>query len=220
MGSWRLGLTPAQFRGRFPVFSHADIFRSCPVPRSTKIASFAQIFQGTVFPATFAIFVNQRRDFTGSTMAIVCLDSQVFYKPPAAEVPKPVSRGFQVRNGNPSAAILGPPLRLPLPQDAHDAQYGLTGESWHHAVLIPSDDEPDDNVLVGGLSDMSFPPLDEFLPTACKELESRSVVSAGMCLNLASLGGECADMSQQAIVSMLLPTTAMRRSFRSAMGPA
>jgi hypothetical protein len=170
-------------------FSRTQIYSAHgPVPRSTKIASFAQIFQGTVFPTTFAIFVNQRRDFTGSTMAI-CLDRQVFYRPPEAAVPKPASRGLQVRNGNASTTILGPPLRLPLPQDAHDAQYGRTGESRHHAVLIPSDDEPGDNVLDGGQSDTSFPPLDELFPTACKGLASRSVVSAGMCLNLASLGG-------------------------------
>jgi hypothetical protein len=147
-----------------------------PVPRSTKVASFAhQIFQGTVLPTTFDIFANQRRDFTGSTMATVCLDSQVFYTPPAAAGPKPASRGLQVRNGNPFAAILGAPLRQPLPQDAHDAQHGSTGESWYDAVLIPSDDEPDDN---GGQSDTSFPPLDELLATACKELKSRSVVGA------------------------------------------
>ena len=172
-------------------FSRTQIYSAHgPVPRSTKVASFAhQMFQGTVLPTTFDIFANQRRAFTSSTMATVCLDSQVFYTPPAAAGPKPASRGLQVRNGNPSAAILGAPLRLPLPQDAHDAQHGSTGESWHDAVLIPSDDEPDDNDLDGSQSDTSFPPLDELRATACKELKSRSVVGAGMCLNLASLGG-------------------------------
>jgi hypothetical protein len=118
-------------------------------------------------------------------MATVCLDSQVFYTPPAAAGPKPASRGVLGRNGNPSAAILGAPLPLPLPQDAYDDQRGGTGESWADAFLIPSDDESD-NDLDGSRSDTSFPLLDELVATASREVESSSVASAGMCLNLAS----------------------------------
>ena len=117
-------------------------------------------------------------------MVTICLDRQVFYTPPAIAGSKPASRGLQVRNGNPSTPILRAPLRLPLLQDVHDAQHGSTGESWHDAVLIPSDDEPDDNDHDGSQSEMSFPPLDELLATTWKELESSSVVNAGMCLNL------------------------------------
>lgn len=62
--------------------------------------------------------------FAGRTMAI-CLDRMVFYRPPEAAVPNPVSHGLLVRNGNASTTIPGPPLRLPLPHNTHDAQNSL-----------------------------------------------------------------------------------------------
>jgi hypothetical protein len=128
-------------------------------------------------------------------MATNCLDSQIFYVPPVAASPdpagpdpastEPASRGFRVREGNPSAAIFVVPLHPPLPQDAYDPQRGGAGKSQADAILIPSDDEFDD---FDGRSNTTFGSLDGLQPDSRNKVKSGRVTGTGMCLDLEFLG--------------------------------
>ncbi|KAK3933756.1 hypothetical protein QBC46DRAFT_431472 [Diplogelasinospora grovesii] len=127
-------------------------------------------------------------------MATVYLDRQIFYTPPVAAGPEPVSRGLLVRKGDPSTAIFEAPLHPPPPQDAHDPRRGCTGKLRDDAVLIPSDDESDDD-LDGSRSDTSFPPLDELLAAACNEVKSGSVVGTGKSVDAAPGDSDAPELS-------------------------
>jgi hypothetical protein len=105
----------------------------------------------------------------------VCPDNQIFDDTVVAMGPEPASHGPRVREGGPSAEIFGIPLHPPLPQDSHDPQRGVAGESQADATLIPSDDEVD----LDGRSGTSFE-----LPLP----DARNVIGKGMCVDLAFLG--------------------------------
>lgn len=140
-------------------------FASFPVSRSAKMASIArQIFPGFFFPQSWASSTIQQHGITGSTMATVCLDHQLFYNPPATADPKPASHGLLVWKGVPSTPIFRAPLHPPLPQDPHSPHHGGTGRSRDDALLILSDDDPDDS-------------------RSDAEVESGSMAGTGMFLN-------------------------------------
>ncbi|KAK4150401.1 hypothetical protein C8A00DRAFT_18056 [Chaetomidium leptoderma] len=114
-------------------------------------------------------------------MARVCLDKQVFYKPPVATGPSSANRGLLVRKrGLSSADIFAAPFfppPLPLQQDAHDPRHGGAGNSEDTAILIPGDSESD------GRSDMPLASLVELVTAASKELKSSGVAGAGESLD-------------------------------------
>lgn len=114
----------------------------------------------------------------------VCLDNQIFYKHVTATDPKPGSGGLHVRERDPSAAISGSLLHLPLPQDIHDPQPKCSREPEADVILISSDDEPDNP---DGRSDASFELLDGLLSDVCNKVKPSRVAGTGMCLDLAFL---------------------------------
>ncbi|KAK4127924.1 hypothetical protein N657DRAFT_235557 [Parathielavia appendiculata] len=153
------------------------------------MASWNANASGTALSIPVDILCNSTtRGITGSAMATVCLDSQIFYNPTVAAGPEPVSRGPLVRKGNPSAPIFGAPSHPPPPlQDANDPQHGSAGKSLDNAILIPSDGESDDDVD-DGRSDTSFPPPEDSLSAAHGKVEKSCSVNSGMCPNFASPG--------------------------------
>jgi len=120
-------------------------------------------------------------------MATVCLDKQVFYKPPMATSPSPTSHRLLVRKrGLSSTDIFAPaffPPPPPLQQDTHDSRHGDPGNSEDTAILIPGDSESDDD-FDDGRSDTPFASLEELVAVASKELKASGVAGAGMCLDL------------------------------------
>jgi hypothetical protein len=116
-GEWRVGSRMPIPRSSPPFSTHIDIFRSFPNILAnrrwlacTLDASGNCSFYNLQYllPSSIAWYL------TGSAMAIVYLDSQIFYAPPIAASPEPASRDPRVLEGNPSVAIFGLPLYLPL----------------------------------------------------------------------------------------------------------
>ncbi|KAL2144069.1 hypothetical protein VTI28DRAFT_9680 [Corynascus sepedonium] len=114
-------------------------------------------------------------------MATVCLDKQVFYKPPMATSPSPTSHRLLVRKrGLSSTDIFAPPFFPPPPplqQDTHDSRHGDPGNSEDTAILIPGDSESDDD-FDDGRSDTPFASLEELVAVASKELKASGVAGA------------------------------------------
>ncbi|KAM7209800.1 DHS-like NAD/FAD-binding domain containing protein [Rhypophila decipiens] len=76
---------------------------------------------------------------------------------------------------DPSAAIFGVPLHLPLLENAQDPSRGGAGTSADDAILISSDESDDD--LDEGRSDTSFESLDGLLQNTRNKLKSGRVTS-------------------------------------------
>ncbi|KAK4031314.1 hypothetical protein C8A01DRAFT_21447, partial [Parachaetomium inaequale] len=103
--------------------------------------------------------------------------ARFFYIPPVGAGLELASRGFRVREGDPSAAISGVSLYPPLLQDGYDPQSGDVGKSQADAILIPSEDEFD----LDSRSDISFESLDGLLPDTRNKVKSGCVTGTGMC---------------------------------------
>jgi hypothetical protein len=70
-------------------------------------------------------------------------------------------------------------------QSAQDLQPSSAGGSQADAILIPTDDEPDD---LDGRSDVSFESLDGLLSEARDKVQPGRVSDIGMCLDLTLSG--------------------------------
>jgi len=115
----------------------------------------------------------------------ISLEHQFFYTPPVVARPQPASYGPRAREERPPAAILGVPLSPSPMQSAQDPQPSSAGGSQVDAILIPTDDEPDD---LDGRSDISFESLDGLLSEKRDKVQPGRVSNTGMCLDLAPPG--------------------------------
>ncbi len=133
---------------------------------------------------------------------------------------EPASRSLLVRKGDPSTAIFGAPSHFspPPPADAYDSQHRSAGQSPDTVIRIPSGGESDDD-LDDGRFDAPFPPLEEF-PAVARNKVKYGSLGQGMCENLVFLGSQYIDRSEQAKVSMLLPTRGTHQSLQLPSWPA
>jgi hypothetical protein len=115
----------------------------------------------------------------------ISLEHQFFYTPPVVARPKPTSCGPRAREERPHAAILRVPLSPSPMQSTQDPQPSSAGGSQADAILIPTDDEPDD---LDGRSDVSFESFDRLLSEARDTVQPGRVSDTGMCLDLAPPG--------------------------------
>lgn len=116
----------------------------------------------------------------------VCLDRQTFYIPPVAAGPKPASRRPRVQEEGRPAAISGVPLSPSLLQTTHNPQPGSAGGSQEDTILIPTDDELED---IDSQFDASFESLGGLLSEARNTVQPGRISDAGICLDLAFVGG-------------------------------
>jgi hypothetical protein len=188
-----------RFRGRVRLSPRMHIYFACsPTSQQCDDGQLVrQTLPGTVLSTTFDIFspiqkrvISPGARWQQSASTAISFTSLLWrrvpiLRVPILRVPSLPRRGFWVREGNPSAAISGVPLRPPLPQDAHDPQCGGAGKSQADAILIPSGDESDD---FDGRSDTSFGSLDGLQPDSRNKVRSGRVTGTGMCLDPEFLG--------------------------------